>query len=74
MTGGDVTAGRAVPVASGEDLLTVAEVAAVLRVSRMTVYRLVEAGTLPAARIGRSLRIPRPAVDGYLRDAFGATA
>ena len=38
--------------------LTVAEVAAVMRVSKMTVYRLVHAGTLPAVRVGRSFRVP----------------
>ena len=42
--------------------LTVAEVAALVRVSKMTVYRLVHAGTLEAARIGRSFRVPEPAV------------
>jgi len=30
--------------------LTVAEVAAIMRVSKMTVYRLVHAGDLPAVR------------------------
>ena len=34
--------------------LTVAEVAARMRVSKMTVYRLVHAGELPAARVGRT--------------------
>ena len=42
--------------------LTVAEVAAVMRVSRMTVYRLVHAGELPAIRFGRSFRVPESAV------------
>jgi excisionase family DNA binding protein len=37
--------------------LTVNEVAAVLRVSNMTVYRLINAGQLPAVRIGRSFRL-----------------
>ncbi len=50
--------------------LTVAEVADVMRVSRMTVYRLVHAGTLPAAQVGRSFRIPEQAVQDYLRDSF----
>ena len=36
--------------------LTVAEVATVMRVSKMTVYRLVHAGDLPAVRVGRSAR------------------
>ena len=42
--------------------LTVAEVATLMRVSNMTVYRLVHAGELPAVRFGRSFRIPESAV------------
>ena len=50
--------------------LTVAEVATVMRVSRMTVYRLVHAGDLPAVRVGRSFRVPERAVHDYLRAAY----
>jgi len=50
--------------------LTVAEVAAVMRVSRMTVYRLVHAGDLASVRVGRSFRVPEHAVHTYLRGAF----
>jgi excisionase family DNA binding protein len=50
--------------------LTVAEVAATMRVSKMTVYRLVHSGELPAIRVGRSYRVPKRAVDDYLRDSF----
>lgn len=50
--------------------LTVAEVASLMRVSKMTVYRLVHQGTLPAVRVGRSFRVPEQAVHDYLRDAF----
>jgi excisionase family DNA binding protein len=50
--------------------LTVAEVASVMRVSKMTVYRLVHSGELPAIRVGRSLRVPEQAVHDYLRDAY----
>jgi excisionase family DNA binding protein len=50
--------------------LTVAEVAAVMRVSKMTVYRLVHAGELPAVRVGRSFRVPEQAVYDYLNDAY----
>lgn len=42
--------------------LTVAEVADLMRVSSMTVYRLVRSGELPAVRFGRSYRIPESAV------------
>lgn len=48
--------------------LTVAEVADVVRVSRMTVYRMVHSGELPAVRVGRSFRVPRSAVDQMLED------
>lgn len=54
--------------------LTVAEVAAVMRVSRMTVYRLVHAGELASVRVGRSFRVPEHAVHAYLRGAFDSTA
>ncbi len=54
--------------------LTVAEVAAVMRVSKMTVYRLVHGGELPAVRVGRSFRVPEQAVHDYLRDSFVETA
>ncbi len=54
--------------------LTVAEVAAVMRVSKMTVYRLVHGGELPAIRVGRSFRVPEQAVYDYLRDSSVATA
>ena len=50
--------------------LTVAEVAAVMRVSKMTVYRMVHGGDLPAVRVGRSFRVPEKAVHDYLRAAF----
>lgn len=54
--------------------LTVAEVAAIMRVSKMTVYRLVHSGELPAVRVGRSFRVPEKAVDDYLRHSFVDTA
>ncbi|MFZ1374437.1 MAG: helix-turn-helix domain-containing protein, partial [Nostocoides sp.] len=47
--------------------LTVAEVASIMRVSKMTVYRMVHAGDLPAIRVGRSFRVPEDAVDTYLK-------
>ena len=49
--------------------LTVTEVAAIMRVSKMTVYRLVHGGELAAVRVGRSFRVPEPAVREYLSDA-----
>ncbi len=49
--------------------LTVGEVADLMRVSSMTVYRLVHSGELPAVRFGRSFRIPESAVSSMV---FGA--
>ena len=47
--------------------LTVAEVAEIMRVSKMTVYRMVHAGELPAIRFGRSFRVTESAVAEMLR-------
>ena len=46
--------------------LTIAEVAEIMRVSKMTVYRLVHAGEMPAVRVGRSFRVHESAVNEYL--------
>ncbi|USQ79568.1 helix-turn-helix domain-containing protein [Ornithinimicrobium faecis] len=54
--------------------MTVAEVAAVMRVSKMTVYRLVHSGELPSVRVGRSFRVPESAVQDYLQDSYHGTA
>jgi excisionase family DNA binding protein len=53
--------------------LTVAEVAAVMRVSKMTVYRLIHSGELASVRVGRSFRVPERAVHAYLEAGFGST-
>ncbi|CAB4910003.1 unannotated protein [freshwater metagenome] len=58
------------PALSEVRFLTVAEVAKVMRVSKMTVYRLVHSGELPAVRVGRSFRVPETAVNDYLEQAY----
>ena len=50
--------------------LTIAEVAAKMRVSKMTVYRLVHGGDLPAGGGGRSFRVTEDDVNEYLRKSF----
>jgi len=50
--------------------LTVAEVADMMRVSTMTVYRLVKAGDLPAVRIGKSYRVREDDLDAYLAKQY----
>ena len=58
------------PVLAGTQFLTVAEVAALMRVSKMTVYRLVHSGELPAVRVGRSFRVHAKAVHDYLETSY----
>ncbi|WP_419923899.1 helix-turn-helix domain-containing protein [Candidatus Poriferisocius sp.] len=53
-----------------ERLMTVAEVAALMRVSTMTVYRLIKARDLPAVRIGKSYRLREGDVDRYLASRY----
>jgi len=53
---------------------TVAEVAKLMRVSKMTVYRLVHSGELPAVQVGRSFRVPESAVHDYLKSSLVDTA
>ena len=59
----DVTAG--VP-----RFMTVAEVAEAMRVSKMTVYRMVHGGELPAVRMGRSFRVPQKAVEDLVTEGL----
>jgi excisionase family DNA binding protein len=49
---------------------TVGEVAELLRVSRMTVYRLIKQGELPAIRVGRGYRVRESDIDEYLRARY----
>jgi excisionase family DNA binding protein len=58
------------PIESQTRFVTVAEVADLLRVSNMTVYRLVQSGQLPAVRVGRSYRIREADVNRYLAGQY----
>jgi excisionase family DNA binding protein len=53
-------------VAGEHRLLTVREVAETMRVSNMTVYRLIRAGELPAIRVGKHFRIREHELAEYL--------
>ena len=59
---------------TGNRLLTVQEVAGIMRVSNMTVYRLIRAGDLRAARVGRGYRIRASDVEAYLSRDVAWTA
>ncbi|KQH78263.1 MULTISPECIES: cell division/environmental response transcriptional regulator [Mycobacterium] len=63
-------AGSADSAQSRTQFLTVAEVAALMRVSKMTVYRLVHNGELPAVRVGRSFRVHAKAVHDMLETSY----
>ena len=71
---GDSMAATETTPLSDVRFLTVAEVASIMRVSKMTVYRLVHSGELEAIRVGRSFRVPEQAVNQYLRDSFVAAS
>lgn len=50
--------------------VTVQEVAQLMRVSKMTVYRLIKQGDLPAVRIGRGYRLREEDVHSYLDSRY----
>lgn len=41
-----------------------------MRVSKMTVYRLIRSGKLPAVRVGKSFRVREEDVDKYLDSSY----
>ena len=70
MAPADMSGDRTGGSATGSQFLTVAEVAALMRVSKMTVYRLVHNGELPAVCVGRSFRVHAKAVHDYLETSY----
>ncbi|MBJ68601.1 MAG: helix-turn-helix domain-containing protein [Actinomycetota bacterium] len=55
---------------NSSEFMTVGEVADLMRVSSMTVYRLIKAGEIRAARVGKSYRIREEDVDQYLAERY----
>ncbi|WP_427019322.1 helix-turn-helix domain-containing protein (plasmid) [Pseudarthrobacter sp. P1] len=49
------------------NFLTIAEVADAIRLSKMTVYRLVQSHEIAAVRFGRQYRVPEEAVEEYIQ-------
>ncbi len=47
-------------------LLTIPEVARILRVSQMTIRRQINVGAIKAIRVGGSIRIQRDEISAYL--------
>jgi excisionase family DNA binding protein len=52
------------------EFLTVSEVAAMMRVSNMTVYRLIRSGALRAVRVGNRYRLKESDVHKYLDESY----
>lgn len=50
--------------------LTVREVATLMRVSNMTVYRLIKSGSLKAVQVGNRYRVKEEDVHQYLDDHY----
>jgi len=57
---------------SAQQFYTVAEVAQLMRVSGMTIYRLIRSGELRALRVGHSYRVPAGSLETFL--ASGGSA
>jgi len=47
--------------------LTLTELAAYLKLSKSALYKLAQAGRLPASKVGRTWRFDREAVDEWMR-------
>lgn len=54
------------------ELLTVQEIARMLKVTPITVRRHIAAGRLPAVKVGRAVRVRREAVDEFVTPVQGA--
>jgi excisionase family DNA binding protein len=59
--------------ASGDELMTVAEIAAVLKLNQQTIRNWIDQGRLPAVRIGRRVRVKRIDFQQLLASAAGST-
>jgi excisionase family DNA binding protein len=59
------------PASIGDELVTVAEIAAVLRLNQQTIRNWIDQGQLPAVRIGRRVRIKRSDFEQLLTTAAG---
>ena len=52
-------------------MLTMDDVARILRVSKYTVYRMIKKGKLRAIKIGRLVRIPEKEIQRLVGDNYG---
>jgi excisionase family DNA binding protein len=54
------------------EMLTAKEMQTLLQVDRSTIYRMAEAGRLPAIKVGKQWRFPADQVDGWLQSGSSA--
>ncbi len=55
-----------IEIINAKQLLTVKEAAVILRLHKISVYRLISKGKLPACRIGQAIRIPKKNLDQFI--------
>ena len=48
------------------DVVTVEQLAEMLKIGRNTAYELVRAGIIPSVRIGRCIRVPKQTIIEYI--------
>ncbi|NIO07067.1 MAG: helix-turn-helix domain-containing protein, partial [Deltaproteobacteria bacterium] len=55
------------------EMLTAKEMQDLLQVDRSTIYRMAEAGQLPAVKVGKQWRFPSHLVESWLKNQTAAT-
>ena len=56
-----------------DDILTITDVSEILKVSNSQTYKLVRTGQLKAYKEGKDWRIPRIALENYIRSKLNIT-
>ena len=55
------------PADRGSSVLTIDELAEYLKISKSTLYKLAQEGSIPGQKVGKHWRFPKDAVDQWLR-------
>ena len=56
-----------------DEVLTIKELSAYLKIPKSTLYKLVREGKVPGQKIGRHLRFSKAVIDRWLGDTHGDT-
>ena len=56
------------------EIMTTEEVARYLRLAEATVYKLAQAGDIPAVKVGRAWRVKRQLIDEWFREQASSQA